>query len=244
MKHTKTIKNLRIILVCFLALASIKLCYSILGFIISLFINGGGDPYQSVSANYELSPNQINELVEAGYPGCTKVYYPNGNSARQLSGFGYSSKTKKFEWKYTTVDSGECQPRNLGYHYAVSSRSLSGVMLFLFRFIRDLLIVACTYFLIKILTNTLKKHPFVNENSIKLRWIAIAIFGYAVIDWLYRDIVMEVVNMLHRDMEGFIFDFNSEKINFTLILIGFLVLIISSVFKYGYQLKTENDLTI
>lgn len=245
MKYRKTIKNLRVVLICFLALATIKLGFSILGYSISLFISGGGNPYQSVKANYELTSKQVKELTEDGYPGCAKTYYPNDASARTLSGFSYSSTTNKFEWNYKTVDSGACKPRNLGYTFGVSSKSFSGFMLFFFNTIRGLLIIACTYFLIKILSNTLKKHPFVNENNIKLKWIAITIFSYALFDWVYRDIIMEVVNMLNRsNNDVFRFGFNSEKINFTLILIGFFVLVISSVFKYGYQLKTENDLTI
>lgn len=93
--------------------------------------------------------------------------------------------------------------------------------------------------------NTLNKHPFVNKNSASLKWIAYLLFGFAFLDWFYRYIIKDVIREIHLSTgNSYYIGFNDEKISFTLLLIGFLVMIISSIFKYGYQLKTENDLTI
>jgi len=246
MKRTKTIKNVRTFLKLALILSCIQLAFIIFSYAFNLYNNNktiGG--LLEVETSYTLSSEQMNLLKESGYPGCVRPSYPNGNIGRTFTGIGYSSKDKKISWTYKDHNEGECRPQNLDYSYRVNAKSVEGFILFLFRLIKPLLVAAGIYFLLQILTNTLNIHPFVKDNSKKLNRIAFVIFMYAFIDWIYKDVFLEVINVIYKiNGAKWSIGFNNDKISFSLLLLGFLVLIISSVFKYGYQLKTENDLTI
>lgn len=246
MKRTRTIKNVQLFLKLALGVTCIQLAFITLSYTVNLFDNSkffGG--LLQVNASYTLNNEQMEALQESGYNGCVRITYPNNSTAKSLTGINYSSKNNKLAWKYEYQNSGDCQPQSIAYTYGVTSKSFTGLMLFLFKFIKTLLIGIGIYLLHQVLSNTLKVHPFVKENSSKLSWIAYLLFGFAFLDWLYRDIFLDLAKAVHLSAgEKWSIGFNTEKISFTLLLLGFLVLIISSIFKYGYQLKAENDLTI
>lgn len=243
MRRTKTMKNVRNFLKFMLVLSCIQLAFTIFCYSYNLYNNSRyvGDLLK-VNSSYKLNNEQMNTLVESGYPNCVKRSFPKGTVLRTFIGWGYN-KDKKLSRMYSDYNSGECVPKSIDYSYLVTAKSATGIILFLFEIAKILLIAAGIYLLHQILSNTLTKHPFVQHNSSKLKWIAYLLFGYAFGDWIYRDIIIDIINEASLG-ESVVLALNDESISFTILLMGFLVLIISSVFKYGYELKAENDLTI
>lgn len=246
MKHTKTIKNVRTFLKFLLVLSCIQLAFLVFTYSLNLFDNTKFfGSLLKVESSYTLNSKQMNALVESGYPNCIKRNFPKGNVQRTFNGVGYDFNDKQFLWKYNDYNLGACVPQSIDYNYLVTAKSTTGIMLFIFKLIKILFTVGGIYLLHQIISNALKQHPFIKQNSTKLKWIAYLIFGYTFLDWFYRDIIIEIINEINLAAGNtYYIGFNDEKISFTLLLVGFLVLIISSVFKYGYQLKAENDLTI
>jgi len=246
MKRTKTIKNVQTFLKFLLVLSFIQLAFIVFTYSINLFDNTKFfGSLLKVKSSYTLNSKQMNALVESGYPNCVKRNFPKGNVQRTFSSFGYDFKDKQFLWKYNDYHLGECVPKSIDFSYLVTAKSTTGIMLFLFKLAKILFMIGGIYLLHQILLSTLKQHPFVQHNSTKLGWIAYLLFGYALLDWFYRDIIIDIINEINITTgKSYYVGLNDEKISFTLLLIGFLVLIISSVFKYGYELKAENDLTI
>jgi hypothetical protein len=106
---------------------------------------------------------------------------------------------------------------------------------------------SCTAFLLfsiihqlrKVL-NTLKKdQPFAVENIKRLRLISLFVFLFAVIEFIDSLYDIQLLQLHFQEAN----ELYKVKIawGFTPLIISMVVLILSEIFKQGYQLKTDNE---
>ena len=186
---------------------------------------------QSVKVPYKLSNKQAMALSEAGVPNLS-------TSSRYVVRDG---KKVPLHFKDGTENLSRYSI-NIQRVYTINSSN--GMLLFFFNFAKILFILLGIYLLRKILTNTKQDHPFVFNNVQNLRRISYLIFAYVILDWCYENLFMPYMSQQIIPGNYHSISIGIDSTHIALILLGFLVLTIASVFQHGYNMKQELDLTI
>lgn len=79
--------------------------------------------------------------------------------------------------------------------------------------------------------------PFMSENAVRLRNLSFVMIGYGLLGGLLVNVAI-ILFVTH------IFSMNPLNINFSGLIIGVLLLILSQIFKYGAYLQEEVDTTL
>ncbi|MCP4723631.1 MAG: DUF2975 domain-containing protein [bacterium] len=94
----------------------------------------------------------------------------------------------------------------------------------------------------KIINNLTKAHPFEIENVKRLRIIGYTLIAGEIINWL----LFFIMNLIYSDdfsvYAGDIY-FGLDK-NITIIFVGLVILVISEIFRVGFDMRKEQELTI
>jgi len=190
---------------------------------------------QSVKVPYELSYRQAKALSDAGVPHIA--------TSRPF----VIRDGKEVTLNMTNLDGTESRSRysvDVGMAYAPTT--VFGFLRLLYNSAKILFIFLGIYFLRKILTNTKQHHPFVASNVKSLKRISYLIFAYVALNWSYQHLYIPLLSqkIIPENSHSVLFTMGIDSTQVAFILLGFLVLTIASIFRHGYNMKQELDLTI
>lgn len=96
----------------------------------------------------------------------------------------------------------------------------------------------------KLLTNSSKISPFIRENIFLIRRLAYIVIGFATLSWS-REILENTIRMsLSYDKSRHLFEVPMDPSHLYVLVIGFVILVLATVFQNGVELKEESELTI
>lgn len=185
---------------------------------------------QEVDLQRKLTYEQVDALIEAGVPLINSKPFIIKDGIRETLTFSGERETTS---RYTVNDTILLHPRS----WKALLRLSFGLLYVLF-------IIYGIYLLKKLLQNTATKTPFIQENVAIIRRLAYLIFFYVFIGWFSRSVITELIKQSIQEGYSFSLKVGFSSSTFSILILGFLILILASVFERGIELKEEVALTI
>lgn len=229
MKSTILINRVRTALSFFQVILVLSVMVILFSYFYSLSSMYLPNKIQEVVIPYNLSYDQVDLLIETGAPleNSKPFLYKDGKKTPLLR------KDKEQTSRYS-----------INHKILLSPSSWQGLLSLLFEMIYIAMLVYGIYLLKRLLVNSAEKTPFLRQNVKTIRMLSYLIFGSVVLKWIYHDIIQELIKQSIDSSYIFTINIGFNSDTFSMLTLGFLILILAYVFEHGVELKEEAALTI